>query len=212
MSNQVGARSAPIEQTALFPLSNNEPPPPDAQSHGRLFFEVQRKSAAYHLGTYLSLRRGIWSDILKEVADSDEDAIARNLEPLTSSVWQYIANRDQLQSDLTILLEMIRKALRKGKEKLAWTTVGSFVMALVVAASEDYWFGDHDHIINAIFGSALGICGAMSVYYGVGIGLLVSKKLVVKALQNLIEEDQVRESDRGALDGWSWLILQFTSL
>jgi hypothetical protein len=60
--------------------------------------------------------------------------------------------------------------------------------------------------------TSFGISVAINVYHGIGLILLESKKATVEALQNSIEEDQLRESDRQSLSGRGWLLLQFTSL
>jgi hypothetical protein len=81
-----------------------------------------------------------------------------------------------------------------------------------VSTRKPLHFERYYHVLNPVLWSAFGISGAIALYYGTGVVLFESKKGVVEALQCLIEEDQLRESDRGLLSGWGWLFLQFTSL
>ena len=84
--------------------------------------------------------------------------------------------------------------------------------ALLVATRKDTHMANYYHVWNPLICTSFGISGVINIYFGIGVVLLESKKATVEALQSSIEEDQLRESDRQSFSGWSWLLLQFTSL
>lgn len=84
--------------------------------------------------------------------------------------------------------------------------------ALLVATRKDTHMGNYYRAWNPLICTSFGISGVINIYFGIGVVLLESKKATVEAFQSSIEEDQLRESDRQSLSGWSWLLLQFTSL
>ncbi|OAL05575.1 hypothetical protein IQ06DRAFT_69747 [Phaeosphaeriaceae sp. SRC1lsM3a] len=107
---------------------------------------------------------------------------------------------------------MLCESAHRGRVRLAWTSVCSIVLALLVATRKDPHLATYYHVWNPLVCTSFGISGAINVYHGIGLILLESKKATVEALQSSIEEDQLRESDRQSLSGWGWWLLQFTSL